>query len=86
LRPCDSPSWIVSRYSSQALADVWRLSSTGTSGGTRSVVTSMAGFEKHWLKERFSVPESVVTCMAGFAPAFLFHPPGRPTAIPAAFR
>jgi hypothetical protein len=42
----------------------------------------MAGFEK----ERTSALESVVTCMAGFDPGFLFQPPGRPTAIPAAFR
>jgi hypothetical protein len=37
------------------------------------VVTSVAGFEK----DRISVLESVVTCMAGFGPGSLFQPPGR---------
>jgi hypothetical protein len=32
------------------------------------------------------VLESVVTGVAGFAPCLPFQPPGRPTAIPAAFR
>jgi hypothetical protein len=71
---------IVSRYNSQALADAWRFSSTGTADGARSVVTSMAGFENEWI----SALELVGT--ASFAPSFLFQPLGRPTAIPAAFR
>jgi hypothetical protein len=51
------------------MADVWRLSSTGTADGSRSVVASMAGFENSSsvckLKEGISVLESVVT-VAGF--------------------
>jgi hypothetical protein len=49
----------------------------------------MAGFETHSvgkLREEISGLESVVTRMAGFAADDLFQPPGRPTAIPAAFR
>ena len=89
LRPRDNPSWIVSRYNSQALTVLWRLSSTGAADDPGSVVTSMAGFEKSSvgkLGEMISGPESVVTAMAGFAVGCFFQPPGRPTAIPAAFR
>jgi len=49
----------------------------------------MAGFEKSSvgkLGEMISGPESVVTGMAGFAVGCFFQPPGRPTAIPDAFR
>jgi hypothetical protein len=75
LRPRDSPSWIVSRYNSQALADHQWLSSTDIADGPRSVVTSVAAFENSpsvcKLREGISGPESVVTGVAGFAPCRL---------------
>ena len=82
LRPRLSPCSIVSRNGSQTLSDGLAAGSWigvfSEKGRIKSVATpaALAGFDS---------PESVATCMAGFA-GDRRRQPGRLTTIPAAFR
>jgi hypothetical protein len=76
LRPRLRPSWMASWKGSQALRELGGFAASEPLNSTPNpVITCMAGFAR-----------SVITCMAAFAGACRDHPPGRHTAMPAAFR